>query len=208
MDSRTPSRRTVLTYIGAGAVASSVGVFGITQFTETTAAQVALDFDNTTVELPEDDTIDDLRITGDVSGDFDTGAGPSEVVLLNLDVQFDRFGEFSESVERNPEQSQGSVSWQPTYSLVEQTDFTGEGDDLQSASFDNNTVSYDVTAGVEIEVYADGFLVAEAQDAATGTITFRDPSETGGDNGSDNNDDDTATPEASVAVSFGFEVDK
>jgi len=104
MDSRTPSRRTVLTYIGAGAVASSVGVFGITQFTETTAAQVALDFDNTTVDLPEDDTIDDLRITGDVSGDFDTGGGPSEVVLLNLDVQFDRFGEFSESVERNPEQ--------------------------------------------------------------------------------------------------------
>lgn len=204
----TKSRRKVLSYIGAGAVAGSAGLYGLDQLTQTASAQVALAFEDATVDLPEDDAIDDLRITGDVSGDFDTGAGPSETVRFNLDVQFDRFGSFSDSVNRHPEESRGSVSWQPTYSLVERTDFTGEGEDLQSASFDNDTVSYDVTASVEIEVYADGSLVAEAQDASTGTITFRDPKETRTDDGTETGGDDTATAGASVDVSFGFEVDK
>ena len=204
----TKSRRKVLKYIGTGAVVGSAGLYGLTQFTQTASAQVALSFEDATVDLPEDDTINDLRITGDVSGDFDTGAGPSETVLFNLDVQFDRFGSFSDSVNRHPDESQGSVSWQPTYSLVDQTEFTGEGEDLQSASHDNNTVSYDVTAGVEIEVYADGFLVAEAQDAATGTVTFRDPADSRSDNGTETDGEDDSAAEASVDVSFGFEVDK
>jgi hypothetical protein len=207
MDRDTKSRRKVLQYIGTGAVASSAGLYGLTQFAQTASARVALAFEDATVDLPEDDVIDDLRITGEVSGDFDTGAGPSETVRLNLDVEFDQFGSFSDSVNRHPDESQGSVSWQPTYSLVEKTDFTGEGDDLQSASFDNNTVSYDVTAGVEIEVYADGVLVAEAQDASTGTITFRDPGETPTDDGTETGGDYTPTAGASVGSSFWFEVD-
>ncbi|WP_071933528.1 hypothetical protein [Halodesulfurarchaeum formicicum] len=210
MDSDTEPRRQVLKYIGAGAVAGSAGLFGLHQLTQTASAQVALAFEDTTVDLPDDDAIDDLRITGDVSGDFETGAGPSETVMLDLDVEFDRFGDFSDSMNRHPDEPRGSVRWQPTYSLVDQTEFTGAGDDLQSASFDNNTVSYDVTAGVEIEVYADGSLVAEAQDAATGTITFRDPQETRTDDETqaedESEDEDTPTAGASVDVSFEFEV--
>ena len=206
MDIETESRRTFLKYIGTGAVVGSTGLYGLTRFTRTASAQVALGFEDATVDLPQDDAIDDLRITGDVAGDFDTGAGPSETVMLNLDVKFDRFGSFSDSVNRHPDESQGSVNWQPTYSLVDQTEFTGEGDDLQSASYDNNTVSYDVTAGVEIEVYADGYLVAEAQDASTGTITFRDPIETGTDDGTQTEGADTATAGAAIDVSFNFEV--
>lgn len=202
------SRRELLRHIGTGAVAGSAGLYGLTRITRTASAQVALDFEDTTVDLPEDDAIDDFRVAGDVSGDFDTGAGPSETVLLNLDVQFDRFGSFSDSENRNPDQTQGSVAWQPTYSLVERTEFTGAGEDVQSASYDNNTVSYDVTAGVEIEVYADGSLVAEAQDAATGTITFRDPTDSQTGNGTETDGEDTAPTEATVDVSFGFEIDK
>lgn len=204
----TEPRRKVLGYIGTGALAGSAGLYGLTRFARTASAQVVLNFEDAIVDLPEDDAIDDFRITGDISGDFDTGAGPSETVLLNLDVQFDRFGSFSDNVNRNPDQAQGSVAWQPTYSLVERTEFTGEGEDVQSASYDNNTVSYDVTAGVEIEVYADGFLVAEAQDAATGTITFRDPTDSQTDNGTETDGEDDSPAEASVDVSFGFEVDK
>lgn len=206
MDTR--SRRTLLKYIGTGAVASSAGLYGLSRFTRMASAQLALKFEDITVDLPEDDAINDLRVTGDISGDFHTGAGPSEAVMLDLDVRFDRFGSFSEKANRQPDQRQGSVSWQPTYSLVEKTEFTGGGDDVQSASFDNNTVSYDVTAGAEIEVYADGFLVAEAQDASTGTITFRDPREPQTDNGTETGGDDTPIAEASVDVSFGFEIDK
>jgi len=204
----TDSRREILRHLGAGAVAGSAGLYGFSRLTRTTSAQVALNFEDATVDLPEDDAIDDFRISGDISGDFDTGAGPSETVLLNLDVRFDRFGSFSDNVNRNPDQAQGSVTWQPTYSLVERTEFTGEGQDVQSASYDNNTVSYDVTAGVEIEVYADGFLVAEAQDAATGTVTFRDPADSRSDNGTETDGEDDSAAEASVDVSFGFEVDK
>lgn len=203
----TEPRRKVLGYIGTGALAGSAGLYGLTRFARTASAQVAFDFEDATVDLPDDDGIDDLRITGDVSGDFDTAAGPSETVLLNLDVEFDRFGSFSDDVNRNPDQPRGSVAWQPTYSLVERTEFTGEGQDVQSASYDNNTVSYDVTAGVEIEVYADGSLVAEAQDAATGTITFRDPADSQTDNETESGGEDTDPAEASVDVSFGFEVD-
>lgn len=214
MDTDATPRRSVLKYVGTGAVAGSAGVIGLSRFTRTASAEVALDFEDATVELPEDDTIDDLRVTGDVAGDFDTGAGPSETVGLTMEVQFDRFGSFRDDVNRHPDEPRGSVSWQPTYSLVDRTEFTGEGTDVQSPSYDNNTVSYDVTAGVEIDVFADGFLVAEAQDAATGTITFRDPPESGTDDGTDDGtetegtDTDTATAGASVDVTFGFEVDK
>lgn len=208
MDSGSKPRRKLLTQIGAGAVVGSAGLYGLTRFTQPASAQVAVGFEDATVEVPEDGSIEDLRITGDVAGDFDTGAGPSESVQLRLDTRFGQFGGFSDLVNRQPAKSQGRVSWQPTYSLVERTEFTGEGQELQSASYDNNTVSYDVTAGVEIEVYADGFLVAEAQDASTGTITFRDPKETQTDAGTATGGDDTPTAGASVDVSFGFEVDK
>jgi len=210
MSNDSESRRKVLKYLGTGAVAGSAGVYGLTEFTQTASAQVAVDFADATVDLPEDDAIDDLRVASDVSGDFQTGAGPSESVFLELNVQFDRFGSFSETVNRHPEVSRGTVSWQPTHSLVEQTSFTGAGTDVQSASYDNNTVSYDVTAGVEIEVYADGLLVAEAQDASTGTITFRDPQETrtGDGTATETGGEATATANASVDASFAFEVDK
>ena len=203
----TDSRRDILRYIGTGAVAGSAGLYGLTRFARTASAQVALNFEDATVDLPDDGAIDDLRVAGDVSGDFDTGAGPSETVLLNLDVQFDRFGSFSDDVNRNPDEERGDVAWQPTYSLVERTEFTGEGEDVRSASYDNDTVSYDVTAGVEIEVYADGSLVAEDQDAATGTITFRDSGGSQTDNETESGGEDTDPAEASVDVSFGFEVD-
>lgn len=206
----------MIRYLGGGAVAGSTAVYGLgNAFTQNAQAQVNLDFEDATIDLPEDDTIEDLRLTGDISGDFATGAGPSESVQLKLDVQFDRFGSFSPDPEiRQPDESQGSVSWQPTYSLVERTEFTGEGEDLQSASHDNNTVSYDVTAGVEIEVYADGSLVAESQDNSAGTITFRNPApsetpENGTpENGTATEGESDADPEASVSTSFGFEVDK
>lgn len=204
MEIDTKPRRSVLKYVGTGAVAGSAGLFGLSQFTRTASAQVALDFEDATVDLPEDDAIDDLRITSDVSGDFDTGAGPSETIGLDLEVQFDRFGSFSDGITRHPDEPLGNVSWQPTYSLVGRTEFTGEGEHVQSPSYDNNTASYDVTAAVEIDVFADGFLVAESQDAATGTITFRDPEESG----TEGSDTATATAGASVDVTFGFEVDK
>lgn len=205
MDSDMVSRRTMLKYVGTATVAGSTGLYGLNRFSEPASAQVALAFEDATVDLPEDDAIEDLRINGDIAGDFDTGAGPSETVRFNLDVQFDRFGSFSDSINRHPDEPQGSVDWQPAYSLLDATDFTGEGDDLRSASFDNNTVSYDVTAGVEIEVYADGFLVAEAQDATTGTITFRDPDGTQTGDGTEE-EEDPSSADASVDVSFGFEV--
>jgi hypothetical protein len=196
------SRRQVLRYLGGGAIAGSTAVYGLGSVTQDARAQVALSFEDATVDLPEDDTIDDLRITGDVSGDFETGGEPSELVELGLDVEMDRFGGFEDSVDRHPEVSQGTVDWAPTYSLLERTDMDGEGD-LQSASFDNNTVSYNVTANATMNVFADGYLTAEASDGATGTITFRDPAPTG----TDGNESETGA-DASVSISFGFEVDK
>ena len=55
-----------------------------------------------------------------------------------------------------------------------------------------------------MEVYADGSQVAQAQDGTTGTITFRNPKpEQTPENGTETED-----PNASVSISFGFEVDK
>ena len=208
MNPDSEPRRKLLTYLGSGAVTGAAGLYGLGQFSRPAAAGVSLAFDDASVDLPADDAIEDLRITGDVTGEFETGAGPSESVFIYLDVEFDRFGSFSDDLTRHPDESAGSVSWEPTYSLVDRTEFTGEGDDVQSASYDNNTVSYDVTAGVEIEVYADGSLVAEAQDTSTGTITFRDPRETATDDGTATEGDDSESAGASVDVSFGFEVEE
>lgn len=198
------SRRQMLGYLGGGAIVGSTAVYGLSSATQDARAQVVLSFEDATVDLPEDNTIDDLRITGDVSGDFDTGGEPSELVELRLDVEVDRFGGFEDSVNRHPEVPQGTVDWAPTYSLLDRTDMNGEGD-VQSNSFDNNTVSYNVTANAKMNVFADGYLTAEATDGATGTITFRDPERTP----TDGNESETGSgsADASVSISFGFEVD-
>lgn len=199
------TRRQVLRYLGGGAVVGSTAVYGLGSITQDARAQIALSFEDATVDLPEDDTIDDLRITGDVSGDFETGGEPSELVELKLDVDVDRFGGFEDSVDRHPEVAQGTVDWAPTYSLLDRTEMNGESD-LQSASFDNNTVSYTVTANATMNVFADGYLTAEAADGATGTITFRDPEQT--QTGGNESESGGGSPDASVSISFGFEVDE
>ena len=45
-------------------------------------------------------------------------------------------------------------------------------------------------------------------DAATGTVTFRDPADSRSDNGTETDGEDDSAAEASVDISFGFEVDK
>lgn len=211
MDIGSKSRRKALKAIGTGAVVGSTGLFGLSQFSEAASAQVSVEFADKTVELPEDDSIDDLRISGDISGTFDTDGDPAGVVYLFKTIDFGSFGTIEERVQRNPNQVEGSVEWESTHSLVEETDFTGNSGDTVRGSLDNDTTDYNVTAGCGIEVYADGFLVAESQDASTGTITFVNPSETT-DEETDNNDgsDSNGTPEpqASVNGGFAFEVEK
>lgn len=209
MASERIPRRRMIRYLGGGAVAGSTAVYALgNTFTGSAQAQVAMDFEDATVELPEDDTIEDLRITGDVSGEYDTGGGPSESVIYYLSVEMDQFGGFEDMENRQPDAASGTVDWAPTYSLVEQTDLDSETV-LVGGSFDNDTTAYDVTASVRMEVYADGSMVAQAQDGATGTITFRNPDQDGtpaeGTTTGTGTDDD---PEASVTISFGFEVDK
>lgn len=198
----------MLRYLGGGAVAGSTAVYGLgTYFTQDARAQVRMAFEDATVDLPEDDTIDDLRVTGDVSGEFATGAGPSESVFYYLSVEMDEFGGFEDMVTRHPDVASGTVDWSPTYSLVEQTALTSDTV-LVGGSYDNNTTAYDVTAGVRMEVYADGSQVAQAQDAATGTITFRDPKETSTPDDGTATETNSGDADASVSVSFGFEVEK
>lgn len=199
----------MLGYIGGGAVAGSTAVYGLgTLFSQNARAQVGLEFADATVDLPEDDTVDDLRITGDISGEFDTGGGPSESVFYYLSVEMDQFGGFEDTENREPDAASGSVDWAPTYSLMEETDLDSETV-LVGGSFDNNTTAYDVTASVRMEVYADGSMVAQAQDGATGTITFRNPDQNETpDNGTDTEGESDDDSEASVTISFGFEVDK
>lgn len=202
-------RRRVIRYLGGGAVAGSTAVYGLgNAFTQNAQAQVGLEFEDATVDLPADDTIDDLRVTGDVSGEFDTGGGPSESVIYYLTVEMDEFGGFEDMENRQPDEASGTVDWAPTYSLMEKTELDSETV-LVGGSFDNNTTAYDVTASVRMEVYADGSQVAQAQDGATGTITFRNPGPDGTpDNGTDTEGDPDADADASVSISFGFDVDK
>lgn len=198
----------MLRYLGGGAVAGSTAVYGLgTHFTQNGQAQVRMAFEDATVDLPEDDTIDDLRITGDVSGEFDTGGGPSESVIYYLSVEMDEFGGFDDVENRQPDVASGTLDWSPTYSLVEQTDLDSDTV-LVGGSYDNNTTAYDVTASVRMEVYLDGSQVAQAQDASTGTITFRDPDQNETpENGTDTEGDSDTDVEASVSISFAFEVD-
>ena len=194
----------MIRYLGGGAAAGSTAVYGLGRaFTQNAQAQVGMEFEDATVDLPEDDTIDDLRLTGDISGEFDTGGGPSESVIYYLSVEMDEFGGFKDMKNRQPDESTGTVGWSPTYSLMEQTELDSETE-LVGGSYDNNTTAYDVTASVRMEVYADGSQVAQAQDGTTGTITFRNPKpEQTPENGTETED-----PNASVSISFGFEVDK
>lgn len=187
---------------------STGAVVGLSQMSEPASASVALAFTDADVDLPEDKTIEDLRLTGEVTGDYNSGSEPVHNVLFLMNVDFD-FGSYDDSKRFRPDEDKGTVSWHPSHSLVDETDFDPSGD-VTSTNASENQVSYNATVSVQMRVIGKetGDLVASAKTGDTATITFHEPdgaTETP-DDGSGGTDEETAN--ASVEITFGFEVDK
>lgn len=212
MDTDPQPRRKVLKYLGTGAVVSIGAVVGVSQLSEPASASVALSFEDADVDVPEDREIEDLRLIGDISGDY-TGAGTETGnVDFSANVEFGHFGSFNDNKEFDPTEASGTVDWNPSWSLVEETDFSGGTSDLYPDNHDATEVAYAATIEVTMEVYNDeNYQVARDSKTKSATITFEHSNE---------RDDDSDTPEdgdgsddekdgsASVEVTFSFEVDE
>lgn len=216
-DSKPRTRRRVLRYVGSGAVLGTTGLYGLRQTTQTASAEVALAFEDAEVELPEDNSIEDLRLTGEVTGDYNTGGKSGEGINLSLDVQFDRFGGYSDRkhFDANETDMEGTVSWEPSHSLVEQTDFDPE-EHVEHIGHATDSVSYNATVEASITLLGgdSAEILVDTQTGDTATITFHESNATdtpgngnGNGNGSDNGTD-TETVDASVEITYGFEVEK
>lgn len=206
-------RRKVLKYLGTGAVVSTGTVVGVSQLSQPASASVALAFDDAEVELPEDETIEDLRLVGEVIGEYNTGGRSGEGIRLDLDVQFDSFGSYSDdkSWNANETDTEGTVSWEPSHSLVEQTDFDPERH-VEHIGYETDSVSWTATVEASITLlggeYAD--ILVDTKTGDTATITFHEPdnnTETP-DDGDSGNGTEEESASASVEITFGFEVDK
>lgn len=206
-------RRNVLKYIGTGAVVSTGAVVGVSQLSEPASASVALSFDDAEVELPEDREIEDLRLVGEVTGDYNTGGLANHGVNLSLNVQFDGFGSYDDSKQFDPdkEKTKGTVSWEPSHSLVEETDFDPE-EHVEHIGYETDSVSWTATVEASITLlggeYAD--ILVDTKTGDTATITFHEPKEDTEtpDDGDSGNGTEEETASASVEITFGFEVDK
>jgi hypothetical protein len=201
----------VLKYLGTGAVVSAGTVVGVSQLSQPASASVALTFDDAEVELPEDRTIEDLRLVGEVTGDYNTGGLANEGVRLNLDVQFDSFGSYEDTKHFTPSQKEGTVSWEPSHSLVEETDFDPE-EHVEHIGYETDSVSYNATVEASITLLGGeaADILVDTQTGDTATITFHEPDDNTEtpDDGDSGNGTEEETASASVEITFGFEVDK